>query len=264
MRLRVAGLPLDALTVAELHDAIEHAVRSGDRARVLHLNAHAVVLARKDDDFRMALEEAEIVFCDGAGVRLAALIAGHAIPPRITYADWMWQFADFSSRRGLSWFLLGGVPGRTDAAMMALQDRYPALKVCGTAHGYFNHDPQSIDSISLRARIASARPDVLIVGFGMPVQEAWLRGNWPELAVPVALVGGAVFDYVAGATPRAPVWLRSIGLEWLGRLAIEPRRLWRRYILGLPHFLVLATWYAARSWMTKAWSAISSDNHDRI
>jgi N-acetylglucosaminyldiphosphoundecaprenol N-acetyl-beta-D-mannosaminyltransferase len=195
-------------------------------------------------------------------VRVAAAIAGHFIPPRITYADWTWQFAEYASTHGLSWYLLGGVPGRAEAAALAIRDRFPSLRIVGAEHGYFDKDFLSADSQALRERINSASPDVLIVGFGMPVQEIWIDDNWDELKVPIALAGGAVFDYVAGVTPRAPKWLRSIGMEWLGRLWFEPRRLWRRYVFGLPQFVLLSVWFATVAWIERLKSALTSRKNE--
>lgn len=253
MRHRVAGLPLDAFSVEQLHERLLDAIRTGSRARVLSLNAHGVVIAHAQGNrMRSDLEEAEIVFCDGAGMRVAALLAGIYIPPRITYADWTWQFADFSARNGLRWFLLGGVPGRADAAASALRARIPTLDICGTHHGYFDQSPGSAENASVIARINASHPDVLIVGFGMPIQERWVTENWPSLRVGVALTGGAVLDYVSGALRRPPLLLRKTGFEWLGRMLVEPRRLWRRYVFGLPQFAAIAMWFGLRSWAMRA------------
>jgi N-acetylglucosaminyldiphosphoundecaprenol N-acetyl-beta-D-mannosaminyltransferase len=87
------------------------------------------------------------------------------------------------------------------------------------------------------AEINAARPDLLIIGMGVPRQERWLWAHWEQLEVPVAWCVGATFDYYAAEFPRAPVWMRRAGLEWLFRLALEPRRLWRRYLIGNPRFV---------------------------
>ena len=91
-------------------------------------------------------------------------------------------------------------------------------------------------------------PDLLIVGFGMPLQERWIEANWPALSTRIALPVGAAIDYLAHETPRAPSWMTNHGLEWLGRLLIEPRRLWRRYLIGNPLFVarVVAQWLRSR------------------
>jgi N-acetylglucosaminyldiphosphoundecaprenol N-acetyl-beta-D-mannosaminyltransferase len=183
------------------------------------------------------LNSAEIVFCDGAGVVLGARILGNHIPQRITYADWTWQLAEFAEPRGFTLFFLGARPGVADKAAANLKARYPDLRIVGTHHGYFDKTPGSAENEAVIEQINTVRPNILIVGFGMPLQERWLMENWDRIDANVALTGGAVFDYVSGELQRAPRWMTDNGLEWLGRLLIEPRRLWRRYLIGNPLFL---------------------------
>jgi N-acetylglucosaminyldiphosphoundecaprenol N-acetyl-beta-D-mannosaminyltransferase len=122
-------------------------------------------------------------------------------------------------------------------AARVLHHAFPALKIVGTRHGYFDKTANSVESDGVIRHINDVRPDILVVGFGMPVQEQWLADNWTALDVSVALTGGAVFDYVSGTLRRPPKWMQGVGLEWLGRMLIEPRRLWRRYVVGNPLFM---------------------------
>jgi N-acetylglucosaminyldiphosphoundecaprenol N-acetyl-beta-D-mannosaminyltransferase len=186
------------------------------------------------------LNGADVCFCDGVGVRVAAALAGHHIPPRITYADWTWEFAEFSSKEGLSWFLLGGVPGRADQAADALHARVPGLQIAGTHHGYFDKTGDSQENRRVVAQINESGADVLLVGFGMPLQERWLASNWGSLRPGVGLTGGAFLDYVSGVLRRAPAIFTRTGFEWLGRFLIEPQRLGRRYLIGNPRFMLRA------------------------
>jgi N-acetylglucosaminyldiphosphoundecaprenol N-acetyl-beta-D-mannosaminyltransferase len=178
---------------------------------VLNVNAHCLNLCYEDPELRGFMNGAEVVFCDGAGVMLAARIQGRLIPQRITYADWIWQLADFAAAQGFSLYLLGA------------------------RHGYFD---RGAGSAAVVREINAATPDILLVGLGMPLQERWLMENWQRLDVRVALTGGAVFDYASGRSRRGPRLLRDNGFEWLARLLAEPRRLWRRYLLGNPLFLL--------------------------
>jgi N-acetylglucosaminyldiphosphoundecaprenol N-acetyl-beta-D-mannosaminyltransferase len=231
------GVAVDSLTIDELHSRIAEACRRGPRSLVFHVNAHALNLAATDAEFRRMLNDAHICFCDGAGVRVAARLGGRRLPPRITYADWIWDFARFSHRENLSWFLLGGAPGRAELASGALREHAPGLRVAGTHHGFFDKTPGRPATVQVIDRINESRADVLIVGFGMPLQERWLTANWSDLRAGVGLTGGAVLDYASGALRRAPSIFTETGFEWLGRLLIEPRRLWRRYLLGNPLFI---------------------------
>ena len=241
MTIPVMGVHVDALSVDELHDRILQSCREGPRSLIFNVNAHALNLAWEDSHFRALLNEADTCFCDGFGVRIAALMAGYHLPPRITYADWTWEFARFSSQHDLSWFLLGGVPGRAEEAAASLLERVPGLDVAGTHHGFFDKDLHSAENQNVCRRINASGANVLLVGFGMPIQERWLAENWPGLDAGVGLPGGAFLDYVSGAVRRAPPVFTRTGFEWLGRLVLEPRRLWRRYIIGNPRFLLRAT-----------------------
>ncbi|MFN2136689.1 MAG: WecB/TagA/CpsF family glycosyltransferase, partial [Candidatus Promineifilaceae bacterium] len=183
------------------------------------------------------LNEANIVFCDGAGVIIGARILGKHIPERITYADWLYQFSEFSETQDFSLFFLGAKPGVADDAARHLVSIHPNLRIVGTQHGYFDKTASSQENEEIIAKINEAKPNILILGFGMPLQERWLMDNWHTVDANVALTGGAVFDYLSGRLSRAPGWMTDNSLEWLGRLVVEPKRLWRRYLVGNPLFM---------------------------
>jgi N-acetylglucosaminyldiphosphoundecaprenol N-acetyl-beta-D-mannosaminyltransferase len=170
---------------------------------------------------------------------LGARILGHRIPQRITYADWIWQLAEFAEPRGITFFFLGARPGVAQNAAERLRERYPDLRIVGIHHGYFDKSPGSEENEAVLQKIDASRPHVLVIAFGMPLQERWLAENWARINTNIALTGGAVFDYVSGDLSRAPRWMTDHGLEWLGRLLIEPQRLWKRYLVGNPLFLYL-------------------------
>jgi N-acetylglucosaminyldiphosphoundecaprenol N-acetyl-beta-D-mannosaminyltransferase len=226
------------VTVSELHALIGTYVQRRQKALILNANAHCLNLAYERQWLRRFLNNAEIVFCDGAGVILAARILGFRIPERITYAEWIWPLAGFAAPRGITFFFLGARPGVAVKAAARLRERYPALRVIGTHHGFFDKEPNSLENVGVVQRINALRPNILVVGFGMPRQERWLMENWPDIEANIALTGGGVFDYVSGELKRAPLWMTEHGLEWLGRLVIEPRRLWMRYLIGNPLFLL--------------------------
>jgi N-acetylglucosaminyldiphosphoundecaprenol N-acetyl-beta-D-mannosaminyltransferase len=122
-----------------------------------------------------------------------------------------------------------------ERAAALLRARHPGLRTAAH-HGYFLASPA--EEAAAVAAVGAFRPGVLLVGLGMPIQERWLAGRRDELDAPVALTVGALFDYIAGAVPRGPRWLTDHGFEWLCRLRYEPRRLWRRYLLGNPAFFL--------------------------
>jgi N-acetylglucosaminyldiphosphoundecaprenol N-acetyl-beta-D-mannosaminyltransferase len=236
-RVNVLGVGVDPLRVEDLHAEIGRLVRGSKRALVLNANANCLNLCHEDPALRDFLNGAEIVLCDGAGVMLAARILGGRIPERITYADWAWQLAAFAAAQGFSLYFLGARPGVAEAAARRLRQRYPALKIAGAHHGYFDHSVGSPENEAVLQEINASSPDILLIGLGMPLQEYWLMENRHNLNASVVLTGGAVFDYVSGGLRRGPRLLTDNGFEWLARLIVEPRRLWRRYLIGNPLFL---------------------------
>jgi N-acetylglucosaminyldiphosphoundecaprenol N-acetyl-beta-D-mannosaminyltransferase len=237
-RVDVLGVGVDALTVEDLHAEIGRLVRGRRCGLVLNANARCLNFCYEDSALRAFFNGAEVVFCDGAGVMLAARILGRRIPERITYADWTWRLAPFAAAEGFSLFLLGARPGVAQAAADKLKEHHPDLKIVGVYHGYFDHWAGAPESEAVVREINAAAPDILIVGLGMPLQEYWLMENAHRLDVGAALTGGAVFDYVSGRLSRGPRLLTRNGFEWLARLLLEPRRLWRRYLLGNPLFIL--------------------------
>ena len=230
------GVHVSPIRTDQLHMYIARSIRSRAKTVVLHVNVHCLNLAYNQIWMRRFLNSADIVFCDGAGVILGARILGHNIPERITYADWMWHLAALAEKEDFSLFFLGAKPGIADKAAARLSEKHPGLRIIGTHHGYFNKTAGNPENEMVIRKINAASPNILIVGFGMPLQEKWLMENRDRINFNVALTGGAVFDYISGELRRAPRWMTDNGLEWLGRLLIEPRRLWRRYVVGNPLF----------------------------
>jgi N-acetylglucosaminyldiphosphoundecaprenol N-acetyl-beta-D-mannosaminyltransferase len=234
----VLGVGVDPITVDGLHAQIARLVRTRRLGLIFNVNAHCLNLCHEDSALRDALNSADIVICDGAGVMLAARMLGGRIPVRITYAAWIWRLADFAAAEGFSLYFLGARPGVAQEAAGRLRERYPGLRIVGVRHGYFDHSAGSDENEAVLQEINTAAPDILLAGLGMPLQERWLTQNRQRLEAGVALSGGAVFDYVSGRLRRGPRLLTESGFEWLARLLNEPRRLWRRYLLGNPLFLL--------------------------
>ncbi len=233
----ILGVKVHVLTVDQLHNRMAELIDAGAHVEALHANIFGLNLASENQWLRDYMNRAEIVICDGVGVILGARILGENIPARITYADWMWQLAEFAERRDSSFYFLGSKPGVAQAAADKLKARFPDLTIVGVRDGYFNKSLGHTENEAVIEDINKARPNILIVGMGMPVQERWVHDNWSRIDANIALTGGAVFDYASGTLKRAPKWMTDNGLEWLGRLLIEPKRLWQRYIVGNPLFL---------------------------
>lgn len=235
--IRLLGVRIDSLRLPELLTYVVEAVRRRARVTVLYVNVHSMNVRHDNASYGDILERADLVYCDGMGVLLGARLVGRPLPERMTGADWIWELCRRAIRENLSLFILAGEPGVADEATAVLRVRFPGLRIVGTAPGY-DIGSEVID------RINRSRPDILLVGMGTPRQERWINNHRSELDVPVVWAVGALFDFVSGRLPRGPAWMTKHGLEWLCRLAVEPRKLWRRYLVGNPRFFLrLVTHY---------------------
>jgi N-acetylglucosaminyldiphosphoundecaprenol N-acetyl-beta-D-mannosaminyltransferase len=221
------------------HLIAAHALARGAPQYVVTPNAQHIVLLNKDSEFRRIYREAFLVVPDGMSLLWAARFLGASLKERVNGTDLMVRVCELAALNGLRVFLLGGRPGAADGAKEQLQQRYPSLDLIGTycpPYG-FESQPDEIDKIN--QVIAAASPHILFVGLGAPKQEKWISEHCKQLGVPVALGIGVSFEFVAKLVRRAPAWMQGFGLEWLFRLISEPRRLWRRYVFGIPEFVFL-------------------------
>jgi N-acetylglucosaminyldiphosphoundecaprenol N-acetyl-beta-D-mannosaminyltransferase len=216
--------------------------------QVMGPNAYLVTLAARNRSFAQALNGASLCLPDGISVVWAARLLGQHIPERVPGGDFMERMCALCAEHGLTVYFLGGLPGAAEGAAQALAARYPGLQVVGTDCPPVGFEASDETSEAVRQRIVAARPDLLCVAFGAPKQEIWMLDECPTLPIGAALSVGAALDTQAGLRRRAPAWTHNIGAEWLYRLAMEPRRLWRRYLLGNLEFagIVLRTWSRQR------------------
>ncbi len=233
----VLGVPIQRLTYADLLARLDAWIaghRSGDPARqVCTVNPEFLVDAQRNPAFAAVLREADACVADGVGVAWAARRAGSPVPERITGSDGIYRLCAHAAVAGWRVYFLGAAPGVAEQAATILRTRYAGLQVAGT----FSGSPAAADWVDIEQRLHAARPDLLFVAFGHPKQDLWIAAHKHELPSAVALGVGGAFDFVAGVTPRAPVWMRRAGIEWLHRLITQPWR-WRR-MLKLPLFVWL-------------------------
>jgi len=241
----IFDIPIDLAQPTELLRTISIWASEPCTRRVMYVNAHVVNQSRVTPGLGGALRRADLVYCDGYGVRLAARLLNLPVPHRMTGADWIWGLAALCELAGHSVYLLGSEPPIAREAAERLRRWHPRLDVVGAHHGYFDlHSPHNERVIE---EINAHRPHIVLVGMGTPKQELWVDRYAAQLGGAVVWTVGALFDYVSGHTPRAPRWLADNGLEWIFRLAIEPTRMWRRYLIGNPIFLRRVASEARRS-----------------
>ncbi len=230
----LCGIPFLPLTRKEAYARLARLALGKRTAKVFTPNLELLSLARGDASFADLLGCADLLLPDGVGVLLAARLVGKRLPVRLTgidSAEWLLSFAE---RRGLRVFLLGGKHGVAETAARELREKHPKLTLCGTHHGYFDKAKDSSENIAVLEAIRQANPHLLFVCFGAPAQERWICENidaLPSLRLAIGL-GGAL-DVWSGNVRRAPKVFQRCGLEWLWRIAREPRRI-KRFLHVLP------------------------------
>lgn len=238
---RLFGLPLVNSTREEAARSIVAMAEARECVTVNFVNAHCINVALRDRSYLRALNSADYLLPDGSGIAAAARLAGEPIGENLNGTDLFPEICRHAARRGQSVFLLGGKPGIATLAAAAMCAAHPALRIAGTRHGYWSDSEED----GLIAEINASGAAILLVGLGVPLQEEWVRRVRHRLSARVVMGVGGLFDYYSGAIPRAPLLMRRAGCEWIWRLLQEPRRLFSRYILGNPLFLLAA---AAHAW----------------
>ncbi len=233
------GVGIDVLDTEGLCRRIVEFAGCGSTRSVMYVNADCMLIALKNEEYRQVLNNADLVYADGVGVVYGAKLWGHTLPGRSTAADFMPDFCQSFAESGLRVFFLGAKPGVARAAADQLMKDIPGLMIVGTHHGYFTAG----ETEQVIAEVNAAQPDVVVIGFGAPAQELWIRDHAGQLNVSVLWGVGGLFDFLSGQTPRGPQWLLDHGFEWLCRLTAEPKRLWRRYLLGNTKFVLTLLWH---------------------
>jgi len=231
-----AGVPVANLTLEETLGQVTAWLQQADFRRMAVVNAAILLEAERNAEFRMALATADLVTADGMSVVWATQwfsCFGGRLVARVAAPEVMESVLSWCARYGGRIYLLGSTREVVMAARERLQQRFPTLAIVGARDGYF---PEAA-SREVAASIRSTRADVLFAAMGSPKQELWLAQYGPQTGVRFALGVGGYFDILAGKRRRAPRWMQSCGLEWSFRLLQEPRRLWRRYLIGNLAFL---------------------------
>jgi N-acetylglucosaminyldiphosphoundecaprenol N-acetyl-beta-D-mannosaminyltransferase len=249
-RVKVGDISLDRLTMNKAVDLVfRHLGSESDRVMVIEtVNAQFVCMAREAQNFSDVLSKANIVVADGISVVAASRILGNSLPERVAGIDLLLRLCEKASQTGRSVYFFGGKDGVSRKAADRLREQFPGLVVAGTDTGFASTPQEEAEALN---RIKCAAPEILFVGMGVPKQEYWIEQHASDLHVKVVIGVGGSFDVLSGDIPRAPVWMQKAGLEWLFRLLREPRRLWRRYILGNMRFLQIVAfqWAAQRNFL---------------
>lgn len=223
---------MDAITFEGALEAVERLIAAGNGGALFTPNVDHVVIADSHPGLREAYAAADLSVADGQWVVWASRFLGTPLPGKVSGSDLILPLAREAGRKGRPIFLLGGAPGVAEAAGQRLEKE--GAIVCGWESPQIDlATPQD----SLVARIAAAKPALILVALGCPRQELWIHRYRDRLRPAVLLGVGGTLDFITGRIRRAPAWISKAGLEWAFRLALEPRRLARRYLVNDPRFL---------------------------
>lgn len=232
-QVRLLDIAIDNLTMLEAVDQVVGMARGSYPTQLCFLNADCANIASKDPVYKSILQAADLVLADGIGIRLAGRMVNQHIRENVNGTDMFPILCEALRQKGLGIYLLGGRAGVAEAAARAMTAKFPGLKIHGAQDGYFEQSKEAEVIDIVRASGA----DVLFVAFGVPKQEKWISAHKEALGVKVAIGVGGLFDFYSGRIPRAPAWMRELGMEWFYRFLQEPRRMWRRYFVGNARFL---------------------------
>lgn len=224
-------MPLDVLTFAETVERLIALARGDGHAYVVTANVDHLVRFARDPAIRDLYTGADLVVADGMPVIWASRFLGRPLPQRVAGSDLFPALSARAAAENLSIYLLGGAPGAADRAAAILRDRHPSLRVAGTFCPDFGFEKDESECLRIADRVRDARADILFVGLGSPKQEHWIARYRHRAAAKLSIGVGISFSFLCGDVVRAPRWMQRLGLEWLHRLAQEPRRLWKRYLV---------------------------------
>jgi N-acetylglucosaminyldiphosphoundecaprenol N-acetyl-beta-D-mannosaminyltransferase len=238
---RIVGFPVRTDPLSAVVDDVERCIAEGGPPRwMAFLNPHSTVVARELPCFETALQLADWIVPDGAGIVLASRLQRGRICRRITGSDVFTALNARLAARGGSVFFLGSTPETLAAITARMAVEFPGVRIAGTLSPPFKAEYTADETDAMIAAVNAGRPDVLWVGMTAPKQEMWIHAHLPRLDVRFAAGIGAVFDFYTGRVRRSHPVFQRLGLEWLPRLVQQPRRLWRRTFVSAPLFLARA------------------------
>lgn len=232
-QIQLFNIPIQNIMMQSAIGRIISSVQNKTSTPVYFINAHCINVARNDPSYQKIIQQNPYNYADGIGMKLAAKAFGLSLADNVNGTDMFPLLCEEMQNRGLSLYCLGASPERLQSLIENMNEQYPKLTIAGYHHGFFQED----ESHSIIDHINKCKPDVLLVALGVPKQEKWIDQHKDQLNVPVMMGVGGLFDFYSGAIPRAPLWMRRTGLEWLFRFYQEPARLWQRYLIGNITFL---------------------------
>lgn len=235
--MRVARVPIHPVDMEGALARVDEFINARTPHYNIAINAAKVVEFQDDEALRNAIGEAHLLTADGQSVVWASRLLGQPVPARVAGTDLMQALLAHAARRDYSVYLLGAKDEIVRACVTKALQEHPSLRIAGYRNGYFRREEEG----DVVAAIRASNPDILFLGFGTPAKEYFMHRHYRALGVPFVMGVGGSFDVYAGLVARAPRWMQHAGLEWAFRLAQEPRRMWKRYLVGNTRFAWIIT-----------------------
>lgn len=230
-KVNICNVLVDNLTTDEVLDKIELLISNRKPEYLVTPNVDHIIKLQSDKEFQEIYKKANLVLADGMPLLWAAKILGTSIVEKISGSDIFPRICKLAAEKGYKIFFLGGRPGAAKKAGEVLKSKFIGLNIVGIYSPPFNFEYDAEENNKIVTMIKDCEPDILFVGLGAPKQEKWIYKYKELCQVPVSIGIGVTFEFVAGIIKRAPLWMQKVGLEWLWRVFMEPRRLWKRYLI---------------------------------
>lgn len=238
-KVNICDVFIDNVTMSDVMEKIDRHVRTRGKMYIVTPNVDHIVKLQSDLSFRDVYREASLVLADGMMIILASKFMRSTLQEKISGSDLFPKLCAVAADREYRLFFLGGRPGAAEQAKTKLEELYPTIKIVGfysPPYGFENSENENQKIVDM---INHTTADIVLVGLGAPKQEKWIHRFKGQYRAPVSIGIGVSFEFVAGMVRRAPAWMQGVGLEWLWRLIMEPRRLWKRYLIDDTQFFGL-------------------------
>lgn len=241
MQTELLGVSFERATLSSAVTQILDAAKEKRKGLVVTPNVDHIVMLQDDHDMKLIYDNALFRYADGMPiVWLSKIVKGESLPERVTGADLLIAICEKAAKTNLNIYFLGGNPGIAELAATKLKSKFPGLKISGIYSPPFGFENSQEETSWIINDINARNVDILFIGVGAPKQEKWAAKHSDRLQVGPILCIGAAFDFAAGVINRAPLWVQKSGCEWMWRLASEPARMWRRYLIRDSRFIPLA------------------------
>jgi N-acetylglucosaminyldiphosphoundecaprenol N-acetyl-beta-D-mannosaminyltransferase len=234
-RILICDIPIDALTMSETLDIIDTAIAQKKTIHHVVVNAAKMVNAQTDPELKSSIENCDIINADGQAIVWASAFLKKTLPERVAGIDLMESLVELSSKKGYKIYLLGAKKEIVEKLAKIYTAKYGKEIMAGYRDGYFS----KAEETQVADEISKSNADILFVAMTSPKKEIFLNTYKKEINIPFIMGVGGSFDVISGLVKRAPLWMQKSGLEWLYRVIQEPRRMWKRYLIGNTKFIIL-------------------------